>query len=422
MRTRTAGAQAVLDTTLQRLAEMPLDAKSKSDETDARAAYAREVRAAEVERMTGSYSMLGQRDAQLARRRQEEALQLVQDMTNPLREFLSSSKNMSKEGVGRFVEGMAQSSQQHLVNMAMRRVFSEAGILGDTLTSAFRAGALTTETAIESGFRKGVTQALVDLRQGMGVTSAGRGGAGMAIGGGALGAAAAGGAVFGSGVWSGTEDTYGKIPSAFRASGSPVRMLPFGPRLRPSPGNQPKQPGWFSKDFSFTQKTGTSLGTLADVGLPLLGSLVGGNLFNPNKTYSGEGSSVGAMLGTAAFGPVGGLAGGLLGGLLGGLKKRETEDQQISALERIERNTRQQVEAVENQTRMLTLDSRMMNVPTGFAVPSFRPFGAGGVTNSVNIVVNAAPGQSEEVIAKQVADALRSELQMVGSSYDMRRI
>jgi len=183
---------------------------------------------------------------------------------------------------------------------------------------------------------------------------------------------------------------------------------------------------YFDRDFSFTQGgLGKSFGSLADSALPLAGSLLGSRFGgDPTKSYSGEGSAIGGLLGSA-FGPVGGAAGGLLGGFLGSrFKKPFEEDKQISALERIERNTRQQIEAIENQTRMMNLDSRFLNVPAGFVVPSFRPFGSDSAAPAPTITVEVygAPGQDEREIARQVAAAIQEQLRGAGSSYDSRRV
>jgi hypothetical protein len=182
-----------------------------------------------------------------------------------------------------------------------------------------------------------------------------------------------------------------------------------------------------------TSSRGGSWKSAGEAALVLAGSLAGGQIGNNNSPYKDanfaqEGASIGAMIGTMTpLGPVGGAIGGVLGGLVGGLLKKNVEDgeKQITALELIERNTRQQIQAVENQTRMLQLDSRFMNVPTGFVVPTFRPFGANSSSSggnvSMNITVNAAPGQDEQKVAALVADAIRNELRGAGRAFDIRR-
>lgn len=160
-----------------------------------------------------------------------------------------------------------------------------------------------------------------------------------------------------------------------------------------------------------------------EAALPLIGTYIGANQ-GGKDTYSAEGASILSGLGQVALGPVGGLIGGVIGGVLGGLfdKPQPPEPQQLAALQNIDRNTAQQIEAVENQTRLFSLDSRFLNVPTGFTVPGFRPFASGGagMGAQVSISVYGAPGQSEQAIAQQVALALQQQLRGFGTSYDLR--
>jgi TP901 family phage tail tape measure protein len=151
---------------------------------------------------------------------------------------------------------------------------------------------------------------------------------------------------------------------------------------------------------------------------------LGGMRMGRNKgyNYASEGGAVGGMLGSV-FGAPGALVGSLLGSMLGGLiaKKRPREDPHAQSLEKIERNTRESVTAIENQTRMIDLGSRMLGVPTTFKYPSYAIAagggGGGGTPNSVQnhfeITVN---GTSD---ARQTADLvvaqLRSELRGQGT-------
>lgn len=149
--------------------------------------------------------------------------------------------------------------------------------------------------------------------------------------------------------------------------------------------------------------------------------------------YSNEGSSIGAMLGSLVpgLGPFGGLLGGLAGGLLGGLFGKDEEKDPIptEVLQKIERNTREAVQAFENQTQLLQLDSRFLNVPTGFTVPGFRPAGAGSfqqsggtynVTNAVEVTVNVPDGMDPTAVGQQVAFEIQRQLGRMGSSFDTR--
>jgi len=175
-------------------------------------------------------------------------------------------------------------------------------------------------------------------------------------------------------------------------------------------------------------------GQLADSAAGLAGSLGGaalGNAVSNNKgnNFAQEGASIGTTLGmqiNPIIGIIGGLAGGMLGGMFG---KNNESNTATEALQKIERNTREAVQAFENQTALLELDSRFLNVPTAFAVPAYRPgmvgsmAGAGSVTNvnnSVAINVTAGPNMSTKDLANEVAVAIRQELGRSGSSFDIR--
>lgn len=174
-----------------------------------------------------------------------------------------------------------------------------------------------------------------------------------------------------------------------------------------------------------------------------LGTILGGALgtqtgVRHGLNYGPEGasllSSVGTSLGPKIFGglgllagPVGGVVGGLLGGLLGGIfgKPNVPVQQPFEGLQRIERNTRETVTAINNQTRNLyNLDNRFLNVPATFSVPAYLPFaggGGGGGNHTFNIGVgdiHVAGGDSGAVaanLASNLADALEAELRGRGT-------
>lgn len=162
------------------------------------------------------------------------------------------------------------------------------------------------------------------------------------------------------------------------------------------------------------------------------GSMVGGMIANKmgkDSTGANIGSGLGTVIGTMVGGPVGAAIGGILGGALGGVfgKKKPAEPKEYFALEKIERNTRESVTALENQTRkMAEIDNRMLNVPSSFVVPRYRPLGVGGgagaTTNTFSIEVNVdATNQTNAGdIGAAVASAVRSELSRSGSYTDIR--
>jgi hypothetical protein len=386
---------------------------------------------AQSEALVARFGVLSGANAQLQRRPREESAQLVQELVAPLRTFLSSSRNFSGQGLQQLAEGVAQAAQSRLVDVFLRNVFSETGLLGDKLTSAFASGALSTETAIEAGFRKGVAAWTAATQQEISAAAAQAGsvvGTGS-VGGltGAGGAAAATTAVAWYAKSRGTSSSTGPTgptPTVLDIPGGvPIALDPALLTATPSTSGGSKQ---FS--FAGSGKLG-KFGRAADVALPLAGALIGGAI-GGKDSYGQEGASIGALIGGATpLGPVGAFVGGILGGALGGLfgksKPPETEPQ-LAALERIERNTREQIQAIEVQTQQLTLGSRFLNVPAGFVVPGFQPFGSGGTGTEgagdrpIEINVYGAPGQSEAVIADKVATALRDQLGGRGTSFDVR--
>jgi TP901 family phage tail tape measure protein len=436
-RNRIAVAQRTFEDSLKSLAlQFPNDndQRRKDQEAAARDAFGREEASARIERQLAEFSLVAQQDDQLTRRQQESAVQLVQDLTNPLRDFLMSADNFSREGVQRMVSGIAQAAQSRLVDIFMRRVFSESGILGERLAQAFNSGALSTETAIESGFRKGVAELRLALEQGVAGLAAQIpvNGPPQPI------VPTAPSAVPGS--------TFSLTPAQideFANREAPVLAGLAGLGVlnvsTPVDGTLGQQNGstlgkldrvrgavspYMQRGFSFTNtRAGQTGGAILDAGLPLAGALVGSKLADQEKTYSAEGAAIFSMLGTAvnpALGAVGGIIGGLIGGMFN--KSSPKEEKQIAALERIARNTQQQIEAIENQTQMLSLDSRFMNVPAGFVVPSFRPFGSGStMNNSFEINIDASGGQNPEEIANLVAAAVQNQLRGAGVSFDLRR-
>lgn len=168
------------------------------------------------------------------------------------------------------------------------------------------------------------------------------------------------------------------------------------------------------------------LGTTA---LLMAGSIGGGALgsrmgVNGGQNYGSEGAQIGTMLGMMTpLGPLGGMIGGVLGGFLGGrFGKGKQAPPELSALERIERNTRETVQAIESQTKMLTLDNRLLNVPASFRIPSYAIQAGGGLgpagaqpAGNGPIIVNVTEASDARKTADMVVERLRSELRGQGS-------
>jgi hypothetical protein len=166
--------------------------------------------------------------------------------------------------------------------------------------------------------------------------------------------------------------------------------------------------------------------------LALTGAIMGGNILggsigtrkgvNNGSNYGSEGAQLGSTLGAGIgllAGPLGGAVGGVLGGLVGGLfggrlgKGQQTPE--FAALDRIDRNTRETVQAIDNQTRMLVLESRLLNVPASFRVPRYAVAGAGGEFAGMNVNITVNESGSARNTAQQVVDQLRTEVRGAGS-------
>lgn len=383
-------------------------------------------------RSVGLYNLASGANTNAMARQRQEATQLAEGMTGPLKEFLSSYKNFSKEGVRTLVEGVARAAQQRLVDM-----FVKGSGLEQALVSAFNKGSLSTQNAIERGFTNSLPALEATLRAGL-----------------------SGGGVHGTSSNSIVASAITGMPSASSVGINSVEdyVATYMPDARLSDLSDDQRASieqWIAAGGAATAAGGalTAAGAASskltpeqravianantigspqmnwkgavESALPMIGSLAGANIRgNADTSYSSEGASMGALLGNMVVPGIGGLVGGLLGGVLGGAfgKDQPEPERQFSALQQIERNTRQQIEAIENQTRMLTLDNRFMNVPTGFTTPGFRPFGVtGGSTANITVNVDASGGGADaQSIGDAVASAIASQLRGLGTSFDVR--
>jgi hypothetical protein len=149
-------------------------------------------------------------------------------------------------------------------------------------------------------------------------------------------------------------------------------------------------------------------------------------------SYASTGASLGAVIGgVSPLGPVlGPLVGGALGGLIGGLFGSPKKVEQ-TAIEKIERNTRETITAINNQTgQLLNLDNRLLNVPSSFVVPGYRPMGVGsgaaggtamaaGTTNQT-VTIHIHDATDPKAVANAVAKVLQEETRRGGSYVSMR--
>lgn len=171
----------------------------------------------------------------------------------------------------------------------------------------------------------------------------------------------------------------------------------------------------------------------------MAGNLGGGYLgrktgVRNGQNYGSEGAQAGASLGMligsmTPLGPLGGAigsaAGGLLGGWIGGRFGKRPQTPEFMALERIDRNTRETVTAVVNQTRqLLNLEARLLNVPASFKVPAYAIAAGGGAPGGTAasseaalppIIITVNESANAHLTAQNVVSQLRTELRGRGS-------
>jgi len=122
------------------------------------------------------------------------------------------------------------------------------------------------------------------------------------------------------------------------------------------------------------------------------------------------------------------VVGGMLGSIFG--KHVPKPAPEYAQVEKIERNTRESVTAIENQTRqMLNLDNRLLNVPASFVVPNYRPLAAGSGTAAVGSgdgtmiqqnTFHIHDATDPQKVAAVVASTLKSQLRSDGQFTDTR--
>lgn len=156
----------------------------------------------------------------------------------------------------------------------------------------------------------------------------------------------------------------------------------------------------------------------ANIGSSLLGGVLANSIGKESNlvgTFSGLGSTLGLLsgLGPVAGPVVGSIAGALLGAFFGKDKKEEEEKRQIVALQAIEKAQIETISAIDNQTsQLLNPQNRLINAPTGFAVPAFNPGGGGGMMEQYNFdfsgmsISGASPAEVQISIEDAVVNAI----------------
>lgn len=176
--------------------------------------------------------------------------------------------------------------------------------------------------------------------------------------------------------------------------------------------------------FNSKALLGNAASLVGAYGGAALGGAIGGR--GVAGSYAGEGAALGTALGQA-FLPVpvvGGLVGGLLGGAIGGLFGSGDESKpppELQTLERIERNQRATITAIENQTRqLLSVDNRLLNVPASFTVPGYRPLGLSSGNSTGSVVINIDARGASPGMEANIESAVRRGLRAEGTYTDFR--
>jgi hypothetical protein len=162
-------------------------------------------------------------------------------------------------------------------------------------------------------------------------------------------------------------------------------------------------------------------------GLAVQAGAIGGGLLGGGGRAANAGANLGsaggsllfAKLGLLGGGPAGGIVGGLLGGLFGKLfdrREERTTSPTISALEAIERAQKETVTTIQAQTdALLRPEARLLNLPSTFAIPQYRPNDAGSSGPNVTTLqfgdINIdASGMTPQAARDMVAGALNDVL------------
>lgn len=369
----------------------------------------------------------------LADAREQEFQEVLQGSTRGLRDVLMDFDKLRLQPLQTIVPAIADTFQTKIVDNFMDSLTGPYGILTDRMRDAFDRGGLYTFSKIYDGHVKGMEAAVQILRSGYAGSGLGTTVPATTTTSGTVQQLLSPSQIPGAyQYWLNSPELQAAFPSfesmtaedfaevaplmavaaasAPAATGTTVMTTPTGPT---GPSKAERMQNFKS----------TALTMVGQIG----GSAISQNM-NGGNNYGSELSSIGAVVGNFLLPGMGGMIGGLAGGLLGGFLKKPgpKQDPQMAALEKIERNTASQVQLLESQTKLMTLDSRFLNVGAGFTIPSYRPFTAtsgGGsmiAAGAVQITVNAAPGMDAAVVADHVAVALRKELSGRGTGFDLR--
>jgi hypothetical protein len=345
-----------------------------------------------------------------ATERNRQAQGLTDALGGNLKAVLADYRTLTAQPGKQLVEGVAATFQNVAVERFVDSLVGPASVFGDRMRTEFMNGAYLTQEAIITGFMQGTETLRYSFEQNEAARMnrtplmiPGMGNTGLTIG------DVGGGVAWQSLLMSNDPTSPFHINNVANAS------------FTGTTGFNPLGFGTSSQKWAGVKQQ--LLGSAMQMAGSYGGAWLGGQIQGRGKeSYASEGASIGMGIGSS-WGPVGGMVGGLLGGLVGGLFGKSTpkQDPAMAALEKIERNTATQLEVMEVQTQLLRLDSRLLNVPANFSVPTYRP---GGVAAGGGITINVygTARQSPDALADAVAKSLRKELGMRGGSFDVREM
>lgn len=330
----------------------------------------------------------------------------VRDATSGFRDLVTDFDKLSKATAGdvldNVIQGLGDTLFRQVGNLATDAITGPQGLLGQQLQSLFKTGAVLEAELIYQAHVQGIAA-------GFAVSRGGTAGAFSLSGLG--GSASAGTSIPSLGV------QYDPVTGQYTTAETSTTL-----------GAAADDINKLAAQFSSEERKAK----LKKLGAHIVGQYGGafiGQAVSPHgSSYASEGAALGTAIGSLI--PGGTIIGGLLGGLFGGLfgKKQPKRPPELSSLERIDRNTRETITAIENQTnQLLNLDNRLLNVPASFVVPNYRPLalgigaGNGGTVVQQAVQVTITDSRDPEATAAAVARVLRQESRQFGTYVSPRR-
>jgi hypothetical protein len=412
--------------------------------------------------------LLDQQHLEYVKRVEDHTDSMIKGLTDPLTSALSDPHKLFSSHIGgETVTAIGAFANQKIAASFMDNLFGPEGMFSDKLGGLMQSPIFQEASLIKMAHIDGIVQGfrtvgLLDHLNGIGGGFSGGGGisgGSLSLAGGdgvgtALSAGIAATGLVGSGIYaafSGTGTVKGKTvtvsttgssnpkgPMAL-VKGNPNMGVTIGPDgstiVQGALGAAVSVGGGLDKSTKAAQRSAAlwQLATLAAV----YGSsmIFGGNKKYSDgspKNYASEGSQVGSMVGSMTpLGPVGAVVGAVVGGLLGSLFHRKPPPKntpEYEALVKIERNTRESVDAITNQTRnLLSPENRLLYTPSTFSMPQMQPFGSGSSADAaagaanITVEVNINAGErSTADLAAEIAGHIKAQLNTVGTFTNSR--